>query len=190
MVVIYSLGMGCFQIAPVWPGGRNWRRDYIGIFILCHWKRGDMGWGGRICLHSHPRHCSIGNHSQPDNRPVCLYSTWSRLGKLCCPPRSRKTPPAPLKMAITGNLSHTNLLMFMAVTEATRRTRGRPSEDLIATASKYLWEGISNQTKMIFGAVALIRSVWTLPNDAHSTISLYQKFWFIHLDYMRPVSNR
>ena len=96
--------MGCFQIAPVWPGGRNWQGDYIGMFILCHWKRGGMGWGGRICLHSHPRHCNIGNHSQPDNRSVCPYSTWSRLDKLCCPPRSRKTPPGPLKMAITGHL--------------------------------------------------------------------------------------
>ena len=41
-------------------------------------------------------------------------------------------------MAITGNLSHTNLLMFMGVTEAKRRMRGRPREDLMVLASVYL----------------------------------------------------
>ena len=44
-------------------------------------------------------------------------------------------------MAITGNFSHTNLLMFMGVTEAKRRTRGRPSEDLIVRTRLRISEG-------------------------------------------------
>ena len=62
--------------------------------------------------------------------------------------------------------------MFMGVTEAKRKTRGRPSEDLIVTASEYLWEGFQTKPKRYSGSL-LWHGVFELLNDAHIEVLIH-----------------